>query len=469
MAVPKTAQAPNGFVFKKPTGRPFRVVSIETEVDGDGDFLSDTLYRKGFVATPRVERYGFTPAPNYQQLGFIKYDGSVTGGEVVFERMDLTNPVHGAVIAAAYDSMYTMERNKNIQTNPNCGGHITIDAAGYGHFDLLRLLITFGHLEEPIFRLAGAGKKYGHRSLFPGHDRAAGGGGYANPVVKGPFKPDTNWYTKVFGMQRMSAINVTKAQARSCRCGGTTPLRDGQPRKDPKGCTCPTMNRCFEWRIWNSMTNPRILYAWIGLMQALHAYCWRPAGPEYIKYDDMDILPWKIKPFNKIMPEDKAKAQERVEWMFNELPLTDHEKEALSYAYMRTPYKVWGRRWFDKLADSKYKKPPFPNGYTTGINRTISKLKADEAPFEEAPDEPTPVDQHAFTDMVEDVREQDINPDGMPEQQLNRYWEQLTRYWGEPHNQATNTVVTGGPMWRVLPTNPPPVVEYHNIAPEERR
>lgn len=389
-----TVRAPNDFLFPTLADRPFRIISIETEVDGDKFTLPETLYAKGYVETPQVERYGYYPPQGYSCLGFIKYDGSVTGGEVVFDRLNLTDQSVASILHEAYAELYMLERTRVIATNPNCGGHITIDAAGYGHYDLLRLLTVFGYLEEPIFRLAGAGKKYGHRSLYPGHDRAAGGGGYANAVVKGPFVPQKDGFTKAFGMRRMSAINITKMMYNQCRCSASENDANyitndrGTRWYDQKRCTCTSYNKCFEWRIWNSQTNPRILYGWIGLMQALHAYAYRPWNTHsYKQVEHLDPLDWRVQRYSALSDQRKKKAQERVEWMFTELPLTAEEKSALVYAFMRTPYKNWGRDWFKRLANTPYKPPPYKNNYSTKIHRAIRNKKggdvANALPFEE--------------------------------------------------------------------------------------
>lgn len=420
-----TVRAPNDFQFPKLEDRPFRIISIETEVDGDSHALPTTLYNSGYVQTPYVERYGYNPPKGYSCLGFIKYDGSVTGGEVVFDCLDLTNKEVARLTHEAYAELYALERKRVIATNPNCGGHITIDAAGYGHFDLLRLLTVFGYLEEPIFRLAGAGKKYGHRSLYPGHDRAAGGGGYANAIIKGPFVPQKDAFTKVFGMRRMSAINITKFRpVPRCTCGAKNNpdlyMDDdyGNRWLDNKRCTCNSLNKCFEWRIWNSQTNPRILYAWIGLMQALHAYAYRPWNTTtYKKVEHLPPLDWRIKRYSTLSTAEKRLAQERVEWLFTELPLTSHEKDALVYAFNRTPYKSFGREWFKRLADTPYKPPPFKNAYTTQITRKIAKSG-----------EAIPEEEHGGDDPLDVPFELNVVPEGrLPLHMLRNELYQLER------------------------------------------
>jgi hypothetical protein len=233
--------------------------------------------------------------------------------------------------------------------------------------------------------LAGAGKTYGHRSLYPGHDRANFGNGYSNAILKGPFKPKKNIFSYMSGQARMSALNLTKFVHAYCETGlckmGEVTLGEGNPpTTDIKKCSCSSKSRAFEWRVWNSQTNPRIIYAWIALMQAVHAHSWRPPTRAYIEFEDMPSCDWAKKAFNKLTKEQQTVAQERVAWMFSELPLTSDEKDALAYTFMRTPYKVWGAKWFKEQAATPYRPCPYPNTYESNIERKIVIPKDDGLP-----------------------------------------------------------------------------------------
>ena len=392
--IPKSMQPPNGFVFDTPEGRPFRVVSIETEVDApDGGYkMATALHNERIVHGERVQAYGYHPGNKHSCIAFLKHDGTVTGGELVFDRMDLSRGDHAAAFYRAHEVMRGLEKEGSISFNPNCGGHIHMDASGYGFYDVLRLIVAFGHIEEPIFRLAGAGKTYGHRTLYKG--RPMNGEGYSNPVVKGPFGEIAGAFAKVLGQKRHTGLNVSIYSANACHggCPGTVfqyPNPDPHGRggtietPDLKKCRCPKSKFTLEWRVWNAQGNPRIMYAWVGLMQALHAYCWRPGDlAAYEKWDVMEPFSWETRPFAKLTPAQKNLAQGRVEWMFTELPLTAEEKDALSYSYQRTPYKEFGKRWFGRLADTPYKAPPYKNRYKPVIQRQIGTRK-DGTPWAE--------------------------------------------------------------------------------------
>lgn len=433
--MPASMVAPDDFQFPKLKERPFRAISIETEIDGPGPEVARALCNSGIIGTDYVMQYGTHPGDRHPHVAFLKHDGSVTCGEVVFDRIYLDNETHAKGLRVAMEKLRQLEKKGNIAYNPNCGGHIHIDAAGYGFYDLLRLMVLFGYLEEPIFRLAGAGKQYGHRSLFRGYDRAHNGRGYSNPVVKGPFTDPVLAMNHFRAQHRMSGLNITKYMAARCRAGCTLlPIRDGDAlddaevearldrwirqwrsdygyppeedrinmqrdkirlslmRESPmdfKLCTCSHPQHTIEWRVWNSTGNPRIMYGWIALMQALHSYAWRPASdPSYRAHEHREPFGWERRPFDGADLVALAKIKERVEFIFTELPLRDVEKDALAYTFMRTPYKVFGKPFFTGLARSPYKAPPFSNEYKGIPVRKIgdvTEVEVDEtpSPFEE--------------------------------------------------------------------------------------
>lgn len=386
MPLPRLWTPPNEGAFENPPGRPFRVVSVETEIDGSGNMVASELFRDGLSCTDVVASYGFSPPRGYHHLCYVKFDGSVTGGEIVFDRMDLSNPLVAKAFVRAHKTLREQEKLGRVGYNPNCGGHIHIDATGYGFFDVVRSAQVVGYIEEPIFRLAGAGKTYGHRTLFKGYDRANHGGGYTDPIKKGPWNDVTEAATDLRTQKRMSAMNLTIYFATYCqqpdRCGCEVVGDDRNRTLDMKKCKCPQKKNTIEWRVWNAQGNPRIMYAWIALMQAVHAYAWRTAGsPSYKEYNlNMPPLTWTWTPFSRVSTPTRRVIQDRLEWLFTELPLTAIEKDTLSYAYLRTPYKVFGKEWFKRLADTPYKAPPHINVYTPKVAREIGTRTEAPAP-----------------------------------------------------------------------------------------
>lgn len=423
--MPASMKPPDDFLFANPEGRPFRAISIETELDGPGGEVARSLNSCGIIASQHVLPYGSHPGPAHPHVAFLKSDSSVTCGEVVFDRIYLTNARHAKALRVAMEKMRQLEKQGKVAYNPNCGGHIHMDALGYGFYDVLRLMVNFGYLEEPIFRLAGAGKQYGHRSLYKGYDRAHNGRGYSNPVVKGPFTDPVLALSHFRAQQRNTGLNITKYMSTQCRTGRCEmmPIKVGDHMQDAevemrvqrwmrnyradyghaptaadiearrravrrsygashrgildlKMCTCAHPQFTIEWRVWNSQGNPRVLYSWIALMQALHSYCWRPGDdPSYREHEHREPLGWERRPFDGADLAYLKKAQERLEFIFCELPLRDVEKDALAYSFMRTPYRVFGKDYFKRLAQMPYKAPPFPNEYKGIPVRKISDIE----------------------------------------------------------------------------------------------
>jgi hypothetical protein len=474
---------------------------VETELDGAGQALSDDLFRHGIICEPVVQAYKWKPATYHDKIAFLKYDGSVSGGELVFDLLDLTNPSHAAAMMRAHERLRDLEKGGDIAYNPNCGGHIHMDATGYGYWDLVRLMTVFGFCEEPIFRLAGAGKTYGHRTLYAGYDRANGGAGYSDPISKGPFDNAQAAWQTISTQKRMSGLNTTIYLAQkdangyshggsSCngRCKGAmefiAPKRNANGEittrgvYDKKTCTCPKQKNTIEWRVWNAQGNPRILYAWIALMQAMHAYAWRPAKhAKYKKHDPMPAFTWTWRPFTKLTQDERRLAQDRVQFMFHELPLTAEEKDALRYAFMRTPYKVFGKDWMRQQADTAYRPPEFPNEYTRPFKRKLGhtpegKPWADDSGVdygvpEEIPFEPFEGENDAgvFTnEILRGMRENETPPpmDGQrpravdySPREIYRYWHQ-NRLQGWDIQEGVQMEATGGTryVWGPNPNDP---------------
>src|SRR6266487_1645091 len=167
--------------------RPFRTISVETEVDGDGPYLARTMYRCGLVPYARVADYHMYAEPDSEYIAFLKHDGSVTAGELISYLMNLDNPRHAESFLEVLKKLHSLHRMNKVAFNSNCGGHIHVDAHNFGYSNVWRLLMGFGYIEDAVYRIAGAGSSYGHRSLDPQGSRHNLGQGYTQSPAKGPF------------------------------------------------------------------------------------------------------------------------------------------------------------------------------------------------------------------------------------------------------------------------------------------
>ena len=319
--------------------RPIRVISVETEVNGHPGSIASTLYNCGLVREPRVESYG-TPCPDTSAWpAFLKYDGSVTGGELINFLMEMDKREHARSFLNVLSKMRSLEKLDKVDYSYNCGGHIHIDAHNFSTDNVWRLVTGYNYLEEVIFRLAGAGSEFGHRTLVPGHDAANHGRGYSHPTQKGPWGIKSNVHRALAQQDRMTGLNFVPyfraVQNCSCGCGGDR-LRS---------CKC-TLPKCtIEWRVWNSTGNPRILHAWLAFMQSLHA--WADSAKEMTADEEKALPPfaWTKKKFSQTTVQHRTRIFQRVRWIFENLVFTDAERDSLKYAFEHTDIKFPDGFW----------------------------------------------------------------------------------------------------------------------------
>lgn len=329
-------------VIKDLPERPYRIMSIETEMDGDKDVLAGVLYRCGIVKVPEVESYHSLPDPSIPWTAHLKHDGSVTAGELIFHCMNLDTKDHADALLTTLSKLRGMEKTGHIEFGAGCGGHIHIDAHNFGYGDVWRLITVWNYLEDVIYRLAGAGHKHGHRTLNPKY-RPANGSGYSHSPVKGPFGSKAVASKAIAGQQRHSGLNFVpyvQAQA-NCGCGAF-----GRGDGDGRDCSCNLGKRTIEWRVWNSTGNPRILHAWMAFMQALHAYCDTGEDPTSKWEADFPAMPYTRAPYKSTSNKE---VEARLEWVFKNLMLTNDERDSLVYALKQSELKALGDEFLDSL------------------------------------------------------------------------------------------------------------------------
>ena len=327
--------------------RPFRTVSIETEVDGDGPYLARALYRCGLIERPYVESYNQHASAESPFPAFLKHDGTVSGGELITFLLNLDDKDHADVLLDILAKLRGLREEGKVQHNANCAGHIHVDAHNYTYSDGWRLGSIFGYLEDPIFRLAGAGSPYGHRSLDRRHQERAANhqeGGWTKPLVKGPFGTQGTWGLRIEQLGRGHALNFKPFfDARNyCQCG------DYRYQAGDK-CRCNLGKATIEWRVFNSTSNPRILHAWIAFIQAVHAYAQQPTAMTEAEEKKYPELSWDRKPWTSLSEPFHDKQRERLEWIFSNLPLTPGERDSLVYALKQSDFKGFGNAYLDGL------------------------------------------------------------------------------------------------------------------------
>lgn len=356
---------------------PFRKVSWELELCGAVFDAMDLLKEQGFCH-PYRETYHYRPGKTFKKLLYVKSDSTVDG-EFVFERLDFTDETHARAFLEAMHLLNSLSgRNGSLRLNQNCGGHIHVDANNYGMFDLLRLLELVGHIEETLFRIAGAGYARGHRSLL--------GNSYSIPVEKIPQDyPVKDKLVRLLRLNRYAAINgisLVEGYDGDCFCPVVLDLEKRSFTSFSETSIgsfidlkqCAHRNSTVEWRVFNATLKPEIFLAWVCLTQACHAYCWRPAdSSEY--FDILGLKPrsWTGLPWERLCKKELEEIEKSVDFIFRELPLFEWEKELLAFVlYKYTKLKMLGRSAFwDTLARYPFKAPLFVDPSSPDLPRKI--------------------------------------------------------------------------------------------------
>lgn len=326
------------------SNRPVRILSIETEVDGDKHALANTLYNEGLVREAFVEGYSTACPDGTTWPAFLKHDGSVTGGELINYLIQFDKVSHANSVKDVFAKLRSLEKLGKVAYNANCGGHIHIDAHNFSTDNIWRLVTGYNYLEDVIFRLAGAGHEYGHRTLVPGHDAANNGRGYSHPTAKGPWGVKSNAYRACMGQDRMTGLNFKPYQnaVQYCACGsGAENLRS---------CTCVLPKCTIEWRVWNSQGNIRILHGWLAFMQSLHAWADTPKEMTQAEEDEFPSFGWTRKKWASTTAGHQKVALERVRWVFENLVFSAEEKDSLLYAFSKTDI-VFPEGYLDELRE----------------------------------------------------------------------------------------------------------------------
>lgn len=299
-------------------GRPYRLMSFEQEFTGN---LGEMAFRLAEVVDcPRL-------VENYSDLGgrhfcIVKSDSSC-GGEVLYSKLDLTDPNVCGYFVQANDAVRGAKREGAVGMTTACGfhAHIGLNAdpsRGVSAFDMdgvLRLYRLHCYLEDVCFRL-GASHWERHRTE---------GRGYASIVPK-------NLAGKLqIGQQLLSdryGLNLSPYlyRVRNCRCGAVQ-------FEEIDRCTCLMEKPTVEFRWPNATCNLRKIHAYAALMQAMVAW----AGDEG-NHDVALGLPTNeyLSPANATAAADRLVVPTLL-WMAESLVLTGEEWLSILYCADHAP------------------------------------------------------------------------------------------------------------------------------------
>lgn len=254
-------------------------------------------------------------------------------------KLNLDEPEQAEATMLVLKSMNALQKAKKLTIGANCGGHIHIDAHNLDFSDAWRYTTVYNYIENPIYRIGGAGQQ--HRMLSK--DRALRAGAeYTKGIIKGPWGTQSAFGRSLLEMDRLCGLNFTNFVngREKCGCGAFAV-------ENSKGCTCNLGKQTIEWRVWNATCNPRILHAFISLMQAVTAFAddeKKMTKAEEAKYP---AFGWDNQPFTAKTHEKPTK--ERLEWIHGNLPLSLAERDSLVYAAKNSELKVLGTDYLDSL------------------------------------------------------------------------------------------------------------------------
>lgn len=345
--------------------RPFRTVSIETEVNGDGGFIARTLYRYGVVPLPQVAGYHQYAPEQADTIAFMKHDGTVTGGEIITYLLNLDDPPHAEAFLQVLKYLNALNKTGKLTYDANCGGHIHIDAHNLDFSDAWRYATIYNYCENVIYRLGGGGTE--HRSLSS--QRASRDGrDYAGTIIKGPWGTQSTFGKNLMAMDRLCGLNFVNfiAGRGNCMCGA-------YQVENSKGCTCNLGKQTIEWRVWNATGNPRILHGWIALMQAFTAFAESDVRMTEKEEALYPAFGWDTARYSASKHEKPTK--ERLEWMHTNLPLSLAERDSLVYAAKNSELQVLGNDYLDSLLTIENKSPILEKKGARNPNRRQRNIK----------------------------------------------------------------------------------------------
>lgn len=301
----------------------------------NGDELALALYGAGLSAIDEMAGYHHG---NGSGFAHVERDSSVDW-EVVIGPL---NPAHQGQVRNLNSVVRIIRehiKDGRLGLDLRAGCHIHVEAARTSLTGAFNLNTLFAYLEDVIFRLAAARWPV-HRAIMDTH--------YTAPIPKDLRKlqfarahnndEDARYYA-------LSFQNYFSRVLGNCHCGAV--------RYDSwEECACDLGKCTFEFRVFNTTANPRKLHAYMALAQSLVAKA-MSLGDLDNASDTFPALEFRTRRF-KDMPETEQEEitglwRDRLAWMFNELPLTDAEKESIAYCIRHSELEQVGAEFIESL------------------------------------------------------------------------------------------------------------------------
>ena len=302
--------------------------------DGNGNDLAVALYDAGLSAIDGMAGYHHGDGSGFAH---VERDSSVDW-EVVIGPLNPANQRQVRDLNSVVRIIREHIKDGRLGLDLRAGCHIHVEAARTSLTGAFNLNTLFAYLEDVIFRLAAARWPV-HRAIMNTH--------YTAPIPKDLRKlqfarthndEDARYYA-------LSFQNYFNRVLSNCHCGAV--------RYDSwEDCECDLGKCTFEFRVFNTTANPRKLHAYMALAQALVAKA-MSLGELDNASDTFPALEFRTRRF-KDMPETEQEEivglwRDRLAWMFNELPLTDAEKESIAYCIRHSELEQVGAEFIESL------------------------------------------------------------------------------------------------------------------------
>lgn len=297
--------------------RPARKTSVEIEVGMGGNYLAEAFHSAGLSDYDYMGGYHDMDDSSFVR---VEEDSSVAA-EVIFSKMRLDNLTDAQRFERGIGIIRQAINDDRCKLDMRCGLHIHInlghEADGGKALSMdgvASLYHLWNYLEDTIFRLGSANWK-GHRSEF--------GNDYAPATRKGLPTNREIGQAMQHGRGSLNLSNYLLSRG-NCRCGAF----DFGSWQD---CTCNLGRSTVEFRVFNTSANSRKIRAYVALCQAL------VAAAEVKRYgpDEYPVLSWEDGG-----DVDVSASKERLEFILNELPLTNDERQDILYCAEKSSLSV---------------------------------------------------------------------------------------------------------------------------------
>lgn len=280
-----------------------RLISIEQEVGLGGRHLAEALYNGGFAEQLSMLSYHSGDVSGFCK---VEQDGSVDG-EIIYSKLRLDEDSVARRLESALDLVRDAIKAGESKLDMRCGLHIHVDARGLGMAQVESLYHLWNHLEDTIFRLAAANWRC-HRSLKASHD-------YSPRTTKG-LSSRREIGRSMEEVRRALNLSPYLESRGYCRCGAFT-------YEDWANCACTLPKPTVEFRVFNATANLRKIHAYTALSLALVEMA------RHLTFTDEDHASFAFTRTEAI--EDAESTKRALDVIFQRLPLTETEKEDLSY------------------------------------------------------------------------------------------------------------------------------------------